>query len=228
MSAVAKGDSMLKRSLTAATIVFALSLCDGATAALIVSGNVPEPEEENILFNEPGLISTGVTIQGITNQTDVVVNFTGDGEVLTTPAQGQARIEAVVGSFDFLPIQLAPPGGIFGDVILNLNAEADGFVTFTVDEGSGPILYPTVFSIDGGGQNFFTATSDLGFRSISFKTFGAVSAVGLDDVRQIRLSLVRPTAPVPEVASIAAWAIGIGMGALVHCRSSRARSRTCT
>jgi hypothetical protein len=212
------------RSLTVSALLCVIGLYNSsASAAVIVPGNIPEPGEENILFNQPGLISTGVTIQGITNQTAVVVNFTGDGEIITTPAQGQARIEAVDGSLDFLSIRLAPPGGTFGDIILNLNAEADGFVTFTVDEGSGPVLFPTVFNIDAGGQNFFTATSALGFLSFSFQTSGAVSAVGLDDVRQIRISQVRPNAGVPEVSSIAAWAVCIGMGAMVYLRRKRTR-----
>ncbi|HEY9500278.1 MAG TPA: hypothetical protein VIR01_01470 [Pyrinomonadaceae bacterium] len=192
-----------------------------ASAALIVSGNVPQNDEENILFNEPGLIATGTTVQGLTNQTQAIVNFTGTEE-LTTPAQGQARIEATDGGFDNLTIALAPPGGVFHDLILNLNADADGFVTFFVDEGSGLVEYDPDFDLDANGENFFTLTSDTGFTAVKFVTHDTTVDVELDDLRQIRISGVQPNTPIPEASSIAAWGICAVFGAFVAYRRRRA------
>jgi hypothetical protein len=170
-------------------------------ASIITPGNHPQVDE-NVLFNEPGLIGTGPVVQGITNNTDLVVTFTGDGEILTTPAAGQARIQAADGSFDFLRVEII--GGIFKSLILNLDALANGNVEFTTDEvGSGPVVSP-LFSLSGSGNNFFTITSVVGLEYISLRTDVGVTSIGLEDISQFRIG---GAAAVPEPGSLIMWSL---------------------
>ena len=45
--------------------------------------------EENLLFNDPGLVLNGLTVQGLTNQTSTLLDITGQ-ELLVADG-GQAR-----------------------------------------------------------------------------------------------------------------------------------------
>src|SRR3954453_12317762 len=61
--------------------------------AIFTPGNNPQPGEENVLLNNG---TTGNTVQGTTNQTATVVNFSST-QTLTEPVTGQARIEGTSG-----------------------------------------------------------------------------------------------------------------------------------
>ena len=74
-------------------------------------GNIPQTDE-NVLFNESGLWDNQNTVQGITNQTDLIIDFMGL-ETMVTPSGGQARIEANDGDFSQLSIQMNETDGIF-------------------------------------------------------------------------------------------------------------------
>src|SRR5947207_13607200 len=56
----------------------------------ITLGNNPQPGEENVLLNTG---TTGHTVSGTLNQSGLLVNFTST-QVLSEPANGQAKIEA--------------------------------------------------------------------------------------------------------------------------------------
>ena len=68
------------------------------------------------------------SIFGTTNQTGLAVRFSGQ-ELLTAPANGQARIDAADNLFTYLMIDL--PNGLFGSLILNPDATVNGTVDFT-------------------------------------------------------------------------------------------------
>src|SRR5262249_43926816 len=53
--------------------------------------------DEALVFNQPGLISTGTLVQGLTASTRQVVNVLAGTQVITTPATGEPRVEAVTG-----------------------------------------------------------------------------------------------------------------------------------
>jgi hypothetical protein len=184
----------------------------------ISPGNTPQTDE-NVQFNEPGLVGTGMVVEGITNQTDIVVTFTGNEE-LTTPAAGQARIEATDGSLNFLRVEIV--GGSFSSLILNIDANANGNVTFTMDELGPGAPETSTQSLTGSGNNFFTITSTVGFSFISFTTSIPV-AVEVSDVSQIRIGGVRgDTTVIPEAGSLVAWGICAVFGAFVAYRRRRA------
>jgi hypothetical protein len=174
---------------------------------LIEAGNNPQPDE-NILFNSPGLISTGNPVEGITNQSGLIVLFEGL-EDLTTPSGGQARVEAVDGAFTTYTFSVQ--NGTFLSYIFNLSTlnNASGSATITAVDHLGASLVGT-FSISGG-QNFFTvyAVDDQQLMSVN-----VVSTVPLENVGQNRVG--GAVGEIPEPGTYALVAAGIG--ALVYIR----------
>jgi hypothetical protein len=158
-----------------------------AHAFTTTPGNHPEADEENILLNTG---TSGPTVSGTTNQSQVIVNFTGDGETLVLPSQGQARIEAEDGSFTLLTVD--PELATFRDLIFNINITGTGqdssaTVQFTAQTVNGAEA-SSIFDL-GTGQNFFTLLADAGnpFLSITM-TIQDGSANEIQDLRQVRIS----------------------------------------
>jgi len=160
---------------------------------MIVPGPGNVPGDENVLFNEGSLVTTGNPVQGITNNTDMIVNFLGL-ENLTTPSGGQARIEAETGTFDDLTISLDVLNGVFTSLIFNLNADADGQATVDVTEPDASVTSLT-FDIDENGENFVVITAINGQ---SMSSVHISSTAQLQDIRQIRIG-----GAVPEPGSVA-------------------------
>src|SRR5262245_22923817 len=188
---------------------------------IVLRGNNPEPDEENIQFTPDAV---GMTVQGTTNQTNSVVQFTSPTQFLANPASGQARIEArqsnnilspQVAIDDSIIVSLPNPALSFGDLIFNasigqgvgdggtLTVVVNGFesngdpvsTTFTTDENGNPLNL-------GNGSNFYTVLASDGQRITSVDISpNANSSYG--DLRQIRISQI-----IPEPASALLFVIG--------------------
>ncbi len=186
----------------------------------IVSGNVPQTDE-NVLLNT-GL--TGNPIFGSTNQTQTQVRFDST-ENLTAPANGQARIEGADGSLTTLTTSI--PGQTFTSLILNIDAEAAGSVTFTVNQLVGDPLVGT-FDLGASGQNFFTITAVNGQRitSVLFTTSVGMALTQVSDVAQIRIGGFQSiSTPVPEPATMILLGTGLaGIAAKVRKRRDAKQS----
>jgi len=178
-------------------------LASAADAIIIITPNPGNFEgDENILFNEEGLLQSGPVVQGISNQSRFVVDFFDAGEDLATPSGGQARIESEDGAFRALTMQMHDPGVVYHTLIWNINAADDGTVTFRVGRTGGPVHVET-FDLDRGGENFFMFEAEND--SMIWTRFE--SNVDVTDVKQIRVGGI-----VPEPASFVALAIaGVGM-----------------
>ncbi|MGH9882411.1 MAG: PEP-CTERM sorting domain-containing protein, partial [Pyrinomonadaceae bacterium] len=152
----------------------ALSLAAAVSAradVVILTGNIPQIDQ-NVLLNS-GL--SGNSIFGLTNQTRLSVRFSSN-ENIFSPANGQARIEALDGSFTTLTVDLN--GGSFTSLILNLDASVNGTVNFVVNEVGGQVNNFNNLAVDGNGQNFFTIVASNNQRILSV-TFSAATPMTL-------------------------------------------------
>jgi hypothetical protein len=183
----------------------------GAQAILIID---PTPGKllntENVLFNSPGLILNGPIVQGALNKSEAVVNFYDAGEDLFADAMGQARIEAVDGSFNTLSVRMDDPGLGIAAYQFNVNALDDGDLTINLYEGSNLSLSES-FSIDAAGANWFRIYGTKG-EVLSRVTISSTSEI--QSVGQNRIAAA--PAPVPEPSSLVA--IGLGLALLLRRR----------
>ncbi|MGI8923678.1 MAG: PEP-CTERM sorting domain-containing protein [Fimbriimonadales bacterium] len=191
-------------------VLAALGTCFAAANAdiVILPGPGDIQGDENVLFNEQGLIDTGPLVEGITNQSDLIVNFFDAFEDLTTLSGNQ--VEAVDGGFTDLSIALDGVPNTFTSLILNLNAVEDGSVDFTVEQAVGDPFMGT-FDIDGAGANFFRIIA-LNGQLITEVTLH--TTVDLEDVSQVRIG-----GAVPEPGTF--LALGVGLAALLARRRRR-------
>jgi hypothetical protein len=162
---------------------------------------------ENVLFNEGGLLDSGLTVQGTTNQTDAIVNFTS-GELLSTPSQGQARIVAQDGNFDFLRIYMNDPTLGYSKLQLNIDSAFDGTVNFALKNQFG-ITETFSFPLDDSGQNFFTAYTANGQVIVEAQITSTVPVEALTEIAQVRLGPKSISVPVPEPAAMLLLGVGL-------------------
>ncbi len=190
--------SLLRKVLIGAITLLGASI---ANATIIYTpGNFPQPNEENILYNQPGLLSgPALTVTGTTQQSGFTISFNSN-ENLFTPAQGQSRVQAQDGGFALLNFTL--PGATLQDVIFNLNSvnQAAGTATVTVTE------------FDGGGSNFALALGNgsnfltiFGINGDLISSVRISSSIDITDNRQVRVSGAAPRTPpnnVPEPSTL--------------------------
>src|SRR5688572_4195017 len=98
----------------------ALAAVSSANAALVIdieAGNIEGTE--NVLLNDTGLLSSGPVVQGLTNESMLIVDFFGAGEDLET---GKARVSATDGAFTMLSVGMNDPGLGLAAYEFNLDA----------------------------------------------------------------------------------------------------------
>jgi hypothetical protein len=199
-------------------------------AFMVISGNQPEPNEENVQFDGE---SVGLTVEGTTNQSDRVVEFESPSQFLAPRSSGnrlEARESTDVDSDqlaidDSIIVSLANSGLAFGDLIFNafnggslgdggtLTIVVNGFesngdpvsTTFTEDSDGDPL------TIDNGG-NFFTVVAADGQRITSVE-ISPDDDTSYADLRQIRISNI-----IPEPSTYLLFVLGSMM-----CATSRWR-----
>ncbi len=147
------------------------------------------------------MLDNGLIVQGRTNQSNLIVDFFDAGEILTTPSGGQSRIEAADGGLTDLTVRFHDPA-TFHTLIWNLDAVANGDVTFTVDR-TGGAPFVQAFGLGQNGQNFFRFLA-TGEAMIQVHLH---STVDIAAVKQVRIGGI---SSVPEPGSMAIIAAGVG------------------
>jgi hypothetical protein len=177
-----------------------------ADSVTFTIGNNPQPNEENILLNNG---TTGTTVFGLTNQTQLQVRFSSTTDTLVEPSSGQARVEALDGLLNNITISL--PNATFEDVILNpfFGSGTANVTVFTANSQTFNFSYSL-----SNGQNFLTIVAAPGTRIVSV-TIDAPG--GFTDLRQPRISGAE--ANVPEPASMLLFGAGlVGAAAVIRKR----------
>jgi len=233
-------NNTMNKSLKLLSLAAVLALAARADAGIVFQvGPGGGNPDENVLFNQNGLVTTGTTVMGATNQTHAVLDMTSQQGFSLQASGGQASLERVgggsFGSVLFTP-NSSPPTGLgislvglasFTDLKFNIHATSDGLVTLLVNNSVSSGLLP----LDANGQNFFRITAD-GSDTITSLLVTTSGGDLITDVKQIRLGgltappgdppidpvitpdpVLDPT--VPEPASIILWsvigAVGLGM-----------------
>ena len=192
----------LKVLLTAAVLAGTIASAHALTVVQAPSGT-----GDNFVSNpcSASLVTTGISVFGcLQNDHAQVVQVMGSETLTIGTGGGQASIDSVDGQFTFAKISLVDSQ--LTGVVLNIDAAANGFVTFA--DGAGT---DGTYVLVRRGQNFFTITGVTG----GFLSF--TSTVAVDDLNQIRVAGV-----VPEPETYALMLAGLGMiGALSRRRERR-------
>ena len=185
------------------TFLACLLTATPAHADVIFISGPTSPAAENVLFNQPGLIQTGNPVQGTTDLTNLVMNFTffqGD-LVLTTTAPGEPRISALGAVFNSLRFQFDDPLVSFTELDFAVNADQVGFITFTAITTDGDI-FTGVSTLDAPLINPFSVVAINGQRlqEVSYTSPAPFTV----DVRGIRVGGVAiESNPIPEPGTLA-------------------------
>ena len=166
-----------------------------ASAVPVVTPGTVAQDDSNLVRNPCGLDpSTGIggTVLGCLNDDhSAIVSLTSVEEI--SISGGQAALTATDGAFANLMIGM---NGL-DTLILNIDANSDGFVTFT--DGTGTSV---PFALDDNGQNFFTLTGISGGFVFLQATFNGAEADIIDEVNQIRLGSQVTAIPEPETYAL--------------------------
>jgi hypothetical protein len=193
----------VNKLILAAGIVVAAASSHAILVIDPTPGNLPGTE--NVQFNESGLIGSGPLVQGITNQSDWMVDFYGAGEDLVTPPGGQARVTALDGSLTELTVAMTDPTLNIDGYQLNVNAKVDCDLTIELLQ-FGAVVHTETFAVVGGGENWFKIYGTEG-EVMSHVKFSATGEIL--DFRQNRLGA--GPAPVPEPSAIVGLGTGLAM-----------------
>lgn len=218
----------MNRSLLAVLVsVAVLLLAPTANATVsLVAGDVPQADEQNVLFLLPQLANT---VNGFLSQdTGSTVQFTSTKVV--SVLDGPPRVDGLgINGINSLRISLADPS--LGYSCLTINpvssrpiplgnrATSATITVFAVSQG-GLAESPAVFTVPldpAGGNNFFTITTTDG--EVITSTLIETATGVFEDLRSPRLCpkpvpVPSPPAVVPEPVSLVIWSMfcaGLGL-----------------
>lgn len=155
-----------------------------------------------------------MSVTGTGNNSGFLVNFSSTQDILTAPANGQARVEATSGLLNEVTISV--PGSTFETLVFNAfnGSGALDIIAVANELGGGSQTFN--FSYDlSNGQNFSTYTTING-ETIASVTLTSVG--GFTDLRQIRIGGVSvPSTNVPDGGATVAF-LGLGIAGLALVR----------
>jgi len=182
--------STMMLALSAASANATLTLCEGPAGCTIQGTGI-----ENVLM--PAVGTTGFLIQGTTNQSNTVIDFTSLEEMVVTGG-GQAKLEAVDGSLDIVNIAANDADIGFLDFIFNVHATTAGSINVSAIDNFGTVFDFGARDASENGQNFFTISS-LDDQYIKSVTISGIGITGIDELQQVRVDPTTiPGGPGPQ------------------------------
>ena len=159
--------------------------------AVFTTGNHPQPNEENILFNSDQM---GTTIDAFTNRSGTMVQFSSTTDTLIGTG-GQSDVDAMHGLINDIMIMV--PGHTFRDLIINpFKPASNGDLIVMVVTNTGSFMHTYGKT---NGNNFLTITT-VGGEVIDSVTID--SASGFQDLKQPRISGISGVTIIPEPSSL--------------------------
>ena len=204
----------IRHALAAVTgaLVLLLTAHPVHASLIILEGNI-SGDVENILFNEAGLIGSGMTVTGITSETDILFTFGEDSEIVSTPSAGQARVEGTGADplFDSLLISGLDP--LLAFLLFEANVNVEGTPTLRITAtGSDVVTYDF---LAGPGENRFAVYALLDDYLSSIR-IQSLDADAIQDVRQVRVGglsfeggLPEPLLSTPEPGALVLLGTGL-------------------
>ena len=199
-------------TLSAALVVMMMaSATVSADPIVITTGNPGNQGTDNVLFNNPALVHSGLVVQGDFNGSGAgfIVDFTStSGSGNLGVSGGQAVLVGGTGNTPFsnVTVQLEN-GATFTKLILNIDV-TNGLpppnqVQFTVNYTLvGGQVFNQVFTVDANGENFFGIEAFEG-AVINSVTVQALGGTTFADINQWRLGgFSGQQTEVPEPASL--------------------------
>jgi hypothetical protein len=197
-------------SVAAFVVMVAASSTAWADPITITTGNPGNTGTDNVLFNNPALIHSGLLVQGDFNGSGAgfIVDFTSaSGSGNLGVGGGQAVLLGGTGNdpFSNVTVQLEN-NATFTKLILNIdvsnNLPPPTQVQFTVNYTLlGGQVFNQVFTVDTNGQNFFGIVAGEG-AVINSVTVQGLNGTTFSDINQWRLGGFAPAGEVPEPASL--------------------------
>ena len=205
-------------TLSAAFLVMMMASATAwADPITITVGNPGNAGTDNVLFNNPALVHSGLVVQGDFNGSGAgfIVDFTSaSGSGNLGVSGGQAVLVGGVGNTPFtnVTVQLEN-NATFTKLILNIDV-TNGLapptqVQFTVNYTlAGGQVFNQVFTVDANGQNFFGITAGDG-AVINSVTVQALGNTTFADINQWRLGGFNTPNEVPEPATLLLLGTGV-------------------
>jgi hypothetical protein len=205
----------LQRLILASAAFAIMVMASSAVSAdpiTITTGNPGNQGTDNVLFNNPSLVHSGLLVQGDFNGSGAgfIVDFTStSGSGNLGVSGGQAVLVGGTGNTPFsnVTVQLEN-GATFTKIILNIDV-TNGLppptqVQFTVNYTlAGGQVFNQVFSVNTNGENFFGIEAAEG-AVINSVTVQGLNGTTFADINQWRLGGFSSPQPneVPEPASL--------------------------
>lgn len=187
-----------------------------ASATITITTDQQTGQGDNILF--PSGDSDGPVVTGVTQNGYQLTFTTTTGQTLTTPSQGQARIETASGE-SLTSIEITPTDGIGFDFIeFNLfgGGNPGSLYVYAFDQFGN--LFDETFTGNLNGENFTFAATDA---AQYITKIGFTGTPGISDIRQIRVGPGANMSAVPEPAAWAMLLFGFGgLGFVMRRRKS--------
>jgi len=150
-----------------------------------------------------GANGPALTITGCLNQNHTALMDFKSNENIQFDAGGQAVVRGSDGALQTLTLD--PVNFVLNELIVNIDASADGWVKFCDNDG----CWATVLTVDGSGSNFFDITFNPNGDFLTFTTYsnsgGTTVAQLIANSKQWRVEVT----PTPEPFTLSLFGAGI-------------------